>query len=286
MIDGPDSIQWPEGLRGRLAQFRQGSLVRRPPRAYHADTTRGVWIASRLASQPGSDELIELAEEDRPRFGMIVTPTCDIEGPGAHRKPWVQVAPVYELAETDPRLGQVRSWSVTYLVPVTALGPRWVADLRIEMPVEKSWLAGSTHQEAFVEVQDYVQLGEYLANQRGRPGLGDHVYEELLNVLRARLAELGRRRADLYDEFATNVTHVAVDVRGDVLAPEVVQVIFVSALALSEDLNTELEDWWAAVTAANHQFDIASSRYLTDEESIPLRDQLRWTWLPRSFCLS
>lgn len=56
-------------------------------------------------------------------LSIITTQSCDVDEAGdSPKKPWVQVAPGYELSNTDDRLALIRRWRVSYLAPVTALG--------------------------------------------------------------------------------------------------------------------------------------------------------------------
>lgn len=116
MIDGGnDPSSWPPTVVGQLAQFRQGSLISRPPFAYHASSTNPLWKASRLAAGDEDPVLVELDLPDRPPYGIITTQSCDIDEEGKNRKPWVQIAPVYELPPTDGNLGNIRNWKFAYL---------------------------------------------------------------------------------------------------------------------------------------------------------------------------
>ena len=97
--------------------------------------------------EEGEDAVIEVNEEETPPFDIITSPGGDVDD--VRRKPWVQVAPVYHADEvSSSQLADVRRDAVPHLVLLDPpdLNGAWVADLRLEMPVEKSWIGQSgTH---------------------------------------------------------------------------------------------------------------------------------------------
>ena len=267
MIDGGNDQPWPAAVAGQLAQFRQGSIVGRPPFAYHASATNPLWVASRLAG-PGEDPLlVELDSSDRTPYGIITSQSCDVDEEGRNRKPWVQIAPVYELAAGHVDLGNIRSWRFAYLAPVTALGPTWVADLRIEFPVEKSWLVRQLPQPGFNSPGEFDRFARFCGDFRSRPGLATSVYELLLAPLRRTLVQLASSAADVQATFVQQVQHLFLDVRGDRLQPETVQLIFVSAAAFDGGVVEHLEAWWESTYAAGGlPFILLPNRYLAFDE--------------------
>ncbi|MEX0985346.1 MAG: hypothetical protein WD096_09910 [Actinomycetota bacterium] len=118
---------------------------------------------------------MQLDEDVGPQFGMITTQTCDIEEPGTARKPWVQIAPVYDIEESiKESRGHLLRDRFAYLIHLDHPGlgdGLWVADFRIQFPVEKSWLVGRATIEAFGEERRYLDLAEKLASQVERPGV-------------------------------------------------------------------------------------------------------------------
>lgn len=79
MIDEGLPAAWPLDVLEALRAFKQGSLVERPPIFYMAAPAHGIWDLTCFAgTQDLAEDLIELAERDRPSHGLITTQTCDI----------------------------------------------------------------------------------------------------------------------------------------------------------------------------------------------------------------
>lgn len=150
-----DPQVWPQAVQDAAAQFEQGAIVEQPPFFYVGSAEYGIWRLTRETGDPSlSSELFELDPLDSPPFGMITTETCDlVEEDGRPRQPWISVAPVYELANLDTNtLSLLANNRVAYMRRLTAerfSESTWVADVRIEFPVEKSWLVGKQPIPAF-----------------------------------------------------------------------------------------------------------------------------------------
>lgn len=102
---------------------------------------------------------------------MILTQACDLMRP---KNAWITVCPVYDATHrVSPRqFGQVKAGQIFHLVHISADWARsdslWVADLRLEMPLEKSALADRVPFEAFDDEVEYVHLAERLGALRSR----------------------------------------------------------------------------------------------------------------------
>lgn len=266
MIDAGNDEGWPEEVTAALPSFRQGSLVPRPPFLYQADTQRAVWEATRLSEEQNNDAVIALSDEDRPPFGIITTQSCDVDEEGANRKPWVQVAPVYELPADDRRIGAARKWAIHYFAPVPALGDHWVADLRIEVPVEKSWLVQQAPQPAFSEQAQFDRFSDHCGAYRSRRALATSAYDQILTPLNHRLQELRVEDPGVFSAFVARVTDVFAEVAGDTLAPTAIGLVFVSENALPGPVVEALEDWWAGRVADVDAFVFAPNRFLAFDQ--------------------
>jgi hypothetical protein len=71
----------------------------------------------------------------------------------------------------------------------------WVADLRIEMPLEKSVLVGRQPIRAFASEQDEVAFGNYLARRRGRPALASVFNDVIRQAMQDLRNESGARKS-------------------------------------------------------------------------------------------
>jgi hypothetical protein len=205
LIDGGLIEPWDDAVTAATKAFDQGDLVDQPPFFYAAKPSRAAWASSRLMADdvdPDEDIVIELDPADRPPLGIITSQGCDVDE--AFRKPWVQIAPVYPLdqyASDEKWIAEIRRDSVPHLIlldPPTTAG-HWVADLRIEMPVEKSWLAGRDPIPAFATEAGRRDFARRLAARLERPALSAVLHDVIVRPLRR---WLDRRGTDIRTAMA------------------------------------------------------------------------------------
>lgn len=156
MIDGwLEQGTWPAAVQEAVASFEQGALVEAPPFFYVGSAKYGIWRFTReIGDVDLPSELFELDPEEAPKYGMITTETCDlVEEAGRPRQPWISVAPVFLLENLDGNSSSLlRKKRVAYMRQLTApqfSDGTWVVDVRIEFPIEKSWLVGREPIQAF-----------------------------------------------------------------------------------------------------------------------------------------
>jgi hypothetical protein len=274
VIDDGNQELWPGDVTRRLVAFRQGSLVPRPPFVYTADTDRGVWAATKLSEESGSDVIIALQDEDRAPFGIVTSQSCDVDEEGKNKKPWVQVAPVYELGADDRRLHQLRHWSVRYLAPVPTLGERWAADLRIEVPLEKGWLVQHEAIDGFLSQADFDRFSEHCGSYRMRRAMATSVYDLVLQPLNKWLEQLRVEEPDAHRLFVERVTDVFSEVAGDAFKPTAFGLVFISEEPMPERLVGALDSWWQSV-AKVEAFAVVPNRYLSFNQ-IRYAELRRW----------
>lgn len=162
MIDDALPATWPAEVVAAARRFKQGDLVERPPFFYHRVDALRVWKA-RVEDEDG-EGLVELTDEQRPPYGLITTQTCDLfEDTPRPRQPWFSVAPAYDYSPylKQGQEKQIKRGRFRYLVHLSS--PRlpdglWVADLRLEVPVEKSWLVGREPLDGFDSVAERLVL--------------------------------------------------------------------------------------------------------------------------------
>jgi len=175
VIDSGLPDPWPEGVRDASAGFEQGDLVRDPPFFYWADMDHPVWdVTVEAAARDEHDPLVALDPGDGPPLGIITTQTCDLDETDP-KKPWFHVAPVVGADAFRPEeLAGIRAQKYGYL---HALPPRpdepglWVADLRVEFPIEKGWLVGKTPIRCLSSLQEARDFARKLGLIRSRPAL-------------------------------------------------------------------------------------------------------------------
>ena len=185
----PDGA-WPDSVRDAVQRFRQGNIVAWSSVVYGAAFSHGICIPTRETGDNGSG----FVRIDEPwDHVMITSQTCDIceEGKKRPRFPWISVAPVFDILPAVRDKGQqkqIRSGDFAYLVPLTAAefsgqGSLWVADLRLEYPLEKSVLVGMPVREAFATEDEYQKLANRLATRRSRPAIDGFVRSAVIGPL-------------------------------------------------------------------------------------------------------
>jgi hypothetical protein len=144
------------------------------------------------------------------------------------------------------------------------------------MPLEKSWLVGKDHFDAYDNQRDFDKLGNHVATYRGRSAIATSVYDLVLKPLERFLTDLRKNSADLYASFHERVTDIFVELADDALQPTAVAVIFVSDLPWLGPLSEALDNWWESEMAAIAEpFVVTGNRYLLSSE-IALDDFRRW----------
>jgi len=203
--------------------------VERPPFFYAADTMHPVWDLTREAADPdGGEQLFELHEDDRPRYGVITTQSCDLTEDGASKpkKPWFQVAPLVDTQAVAPSLAaDVARGRAKYLywVPSPHVGD-WIADLRIEVPLEKSWLVDRKPIAGFATLDEYERFARHLGSLRARAAIEPGVCTDVVKALYAHLKDSASQEPGVLDE----VQRVLLRVIGARAAPSALEVVVVS----------------------------------------------------------
>lgn len=241
----PSAENWPAGVLDSINTFAQGDVIDNPPLFYFADPSRPVWARTSAYSRDSEGpEVVECGQETRPRYGVITTQTCDIGEEDAERpvRPWVQLSPVYERSDLD---GGVRSLlrrgkGPRYLLHLPALPDGfWVADLRIEVPVEKGWLAGRSRVDGFASEDGQRQVGERVGLLRRRPAFARSFVRAVQRPLVDSLRHLKSAQRELYDEMEGAIYEVAVALDSH-LDPTTARL----TLLLDEPLSQDALDWW------------------------------------------
>jgi hypothetical protein len=197
MIDSGILELWDPRVVAAVQQFDQGDLVERPPLFYAATPSRAVWATTRLLVDEvdeGEDLVVEVAVTERPPYGILTSQGCDIAD--VTSKPWVQIAPVFSVdpaSESEQHLANVERDGVPYavLLDPPELAGLWLADLRLEMPVEKSWLANRTPIAGFGNADRRRYFSRRLTGRLQRPALDDVVHERVVRPLRRFLDRAG-----------------------------------------------------------------------------------------------
>jgi len=184
---------WGDGYQEQFNRFRQGHIIEGVPLVYLGSATHPLWaVESEVLRDGFGRELQTSMEKGLPlRHAMITTQGCDILKP-THT--WIGVTPVYDAAEYFDRgkIGQIGAGQILYLLaiapPWATSDQKWVADLRIEIPLEKTVLLGREPLEAYANDADYVRVPQRLAFLRQRPDVAnaclDYVSQPLFDWVR------------------------------------------------------------------------------------------------------
>ncbi|NMN93898.1 hypothetical protein [Antrihabitans stalactiti] len=229
---------WPEGLFEHLDTYRQGHIIENVPAFFLEAALAPIW-------SPPRQQLSSLTPTIAGEFGygpmraMMLTQACDLL---KRTNPWITVAPVYDAANRlqPGQHGQVRSGQFGHFIPITAdwaTSGLWVADLRLEMPLEKTVLIGQTPLEAFGNDLEYALLARKLGARRQRlaaplPCIA-HLSEPLYDGL--------RRQPDGGEALNAHVRELRVQ-WNDPTNPTVLA-LFVVALDESERSQIDVDGW-------------------------------------------
>lgn len=273
--DGKDD--WPSGLLDHLRRFEQGHLVRDLPFFYYTDPDNPIYGARSDAPGPG-DGLIWDAE-DFP-YGMIATQTCDLreEDSNKPKQPWFHCCPVYRVDDPDrglarDQVGHLKRGRLQHFVWVPDIPEPegvWAADLRLLVPMEKSWLLRQDPIDGFPDESGRLLIGQRLALIHSRPAFDPALVQSVSGPAVQALRKLAKENADLYAEVADAV--YAIGVRSDRLADmtlESVEIVLLCWRELSPDAHRFWEvcsEEWSgiALRSADHRLRPLQFRMLDD----------------------
>jgi len=241
VIDERIPSPWPAEVLEAVRKFRQGDVVDSPPFFYFRSIGHPVWqLALEEEAGDGEGEIVEVDPADGPPFGLVTTQTCDLFEEGVRpRQPWFSVAPIYDYSARlkAGQAEQIRRGEIGHLVLLTADWlPKgtWVADLRIETPIEKGWLVGRDPRPGFSSVDDCKVLAVRLGTRRNRPALSAALIEQVVSPLRSWLKDKGKPYRD-------EVASLRLLVPGDAATALVGKVVVVS----NDGLSKEAAEVWA-----------------------------------------
>jgi hypothetical protein len=275
VIDEGLDQPWPDPVRAAAQPFLQGHLIARPPLFYAADLRHPVWGTTRLVADETreidrGEDFVDLAPDDRPPYGIITTQSCDLaEERPEPQQPWLAVAPVYAVT-ADSSLRD-RDY-IFQLAPPDVEGDVWVADLRIEMALEKGLLVARTPIEAFPDEDGYVAFANFLARRRGRPALAS-VFHEVLSATTRRLRSERNAYRTLARRARGNVYKLMLAIEdGTRLAPVAAKLYVVTDGPPSDDARGWFDLWWneARLVAESHGLQLHPTGWL-DAHAVDLR---------------
>ncbi len=237
---------WSDEVTAALRLLHQGRLVADPPTVYYASALRPLTVTTQRWAQrraPDDSSGPVTPRKARPPWGIITTQTCDLieDGRPKPKRPWFMLAPVYWYrCDTDVRAVIEGGLGFGYLFAVTTLGSPpgglWVADLRLEIPVEKGWLVGKRTQPAFARQVEYLCFAERLGNLRMRFAYPRDLDTLFLAPCLEKLTLVARRLGMTFEP-----RYEAGKDRDD---PDTVRLVLISDHQAPRDVQDEMQQWW------------------------------------------
>lgn len=235
-IDGGLLGAMPVAVSEAVRDLCQGDVLELAfPLVYLAGVSHPIWAptADYLNSPDGSGLNVVVHEGgEEPVCWIITSQTCDI---GKPNWPWIQVSPVFDLSgaameRVIARKGPEYLWHL----PGVPDGV-WVADLRIEVPIEKSLLVGCVSRTGHVDEGEANAFGERLAYLKSRAALADGFVEAVQSPLRKAL--LGMQKSPLFETLDQCDVYLRTDSR---LRPTWAQIVVVHEAG--DD--AAVAEWW------------------------------------------
>ena len=186
-------------------------------------------------------------------YGLVTTQTCDLaeEGDTKPKSAWVQLAPVFNAESSHPVLedqnllnGSVRKLirsgrdQVRLWIPNLPENGLWYADLTLEVPVERGWLANRERIVGFQSETDREKVGGRLAWLRSRPAFDDRFVRAIQQPVVHALRGLNREDKQMYERMHVQVSEIGVALNGHL---EVAQAELV---VLHSDADEDIQAWW------------------------------------------
>lgn len=271
---------WENGTRVSLDRWRQGHVLDDVPLVFTGVRGESLWNVGGedLAALP-MDLVLRGEPGQALRRAMLLTQACDLM---KESFPWATVAPVYDATDLldGSRAASARAGTTGHLVVLSAawVADRlWVADLRLEMPVEKTLLLARHPRAAFAEEVRYPQLSEKLARQRDRAAVPDpcleHIVAPLFDHIRARL--------DVGSDLQSNVRELRVQC-DDPVAPAAVTLFVVQEENAYGEALTVDSAGWGEIVGAIYESALTSGITLNGPEFTTLWDMSARDYLTSS----
>ena len=246
--------EWPPEVLEACRSFACGDVVETPPYFYYADAKYAVMqrTGDYFDAAYSGAEIIDAADWAAP-FGVITTQTCDLGeidfDPPVF--PFISVSPVFDAAESLDgssrkllREGK-RIGPFLHLPLVTERRSGfWVADFRLEVPIEKSWLVGKEPIKGFATETDARLVPDALHDLRSRPAWAAVINECVESAMRLQLDQLKKGDRELYEMVVREIDKIGA--RADsMLLPKLVTL---AAFTRGEALSVDVMGWWNQVT--------------------------------------
>jgi hypothetical protein len=248
VIDDGIAEQWPPEVLEALARFKLGDLIAEPPVQFARNPDYPLWVPIGEELAPGGPELVQLGGHQRPEMGIITTQTCDLNEQRRYpAQPFFQVSPCYKLTGEHEALAALIERGFIYRLSAAELGDGiWVADLRLEVALEKSLLVDREPIAAFASEAEEIEFAETLGRRRDRAALGNVVSQILDRQMRKQINNNSNKAKRVFD--SVHSLGLAI-VEGPRLNPVTVQMHVITrppaaAADEVEERADELRDWF------------------------------------------
>ncbi len=247
---------WPHEVLEACEAFACGDVVEAPPYFYFADPQFAVMERTKdyFDHDYAGPDIIDATDWAAP-YGVVTTQTCDVGEIDFDRPsfPFISVAPIFDATDVinASNLSLLRSGKrigpFVHLPLLTDCQPGfWVADFRLELPIEKSWLVGRTPIKGFATEEAARMIPSALHDLRSRPAWAKVVNVCVEGGLRRHLDELKKGNRDLYKRVVGEIDEVGV--RADsMLEPSLVTI---AAFTAANGLSADVRSWWVRTTEA------------------------------------
>jgi len=277
---------WPDEVQPAAQPFLQGHLIERPPFAYGADLRNPVWSATRALAEETAEEergleVVDLDEDQRPPYGIITSQSCDLTEEGRPpTQPWFGVFPVYKV---PPDADYIHRDFIHRLDPPELEEGLWIADMRIELPLEKGVLVGRKPIDAFPDEAGYIRFANLIARRLGRPALhtvfNEMFYETTseLNKSSKTVKKQSRRVREKLHGLRLNI------VDGDRLDPAAARLHVVTQEEANEETRDWFGQWWdlARQVADRHGLELLPVTFMSAKDiDLALYDSLVEVTMP------
>jgi hypothetical protein len=244
VIDQGISEEWPGEVRDALARFKLGDLIADPPLFFARNPAYPLWVPQ--GEHDPQAELVQVSAEQRPPYGIITTQTCDLNEQRTYPiQPFFQVSPVYRVpAQSDGDAGILDRQYLHRLTGPSLGEELCVADLRIELPLEKSTLVGREPIAAFEEEEDEVDFAEKLGRRRDRAALGNAVNQVLDRTMRDKISANKNKARRVFQSVMKLGLAVTEGPRLDPVAVQLHIITTPGSVAEPTELLAELKEWF------------------------------------------
>jgi hypothetical protein len=217
---------------------------------------------------------------------VITSQTCDVVGTGTGAThPFVQVSPVRRLPTNTAvdRLSRLERYEIVDEAPISKPpGPgRWIADLRVSIPVSKAALASQKPVSAFAAGRDAVEFAKHVARKSRRPALPDVLSVDLPRSLGTWIKTDGSADTSWFE----SVEQVRLRITGDHLRPSEVALVVIAAEKLTTEQCLPWRRWRASFSKVlikpPHSIQFEPVQFTTmDRMSARLYRDTVWVRLP------